>query len=146
MRGLMSPVEAERFLGLKESAQGRSLLKMAFRKEEQAGRKFVIRKGTAKKTHYKFTAEMIRRYLPELWEGRFERISRNVTETVNRIEAHIDARIDARIDAHPTVQRLADQSMDTLQHVDRLTAQIARLAGTDENRRKQITYSGEGRN
>lgn len=128
MRGLMSPAKAEEFLGLPPSTQGRSLLKRALSREKEKGRRFVIREGGPKQVRYKLTAELIRRHLPELWEGRFERLSRQAKATIDRVEAHIDAHIDERIEAHPTVQRLAEESATTMQRVSRLATQVERIA------------------
>jgi len=127
MRGLMSAAEAERYLGIRQSANGKALLRRAKLKERQTGRRFLIREGGGAGVRYKFTAEMIRRHMPELWEGKFERISRTTRQAVQRIETHIDEHIDERIEINPTVQRAIDQSDEALQKLLKLSANVEAL-------------------
>lgn len=128
MRGVMSAAKAEEYLGLPRSADGKALLRRALEKEKTTGKRFLIREGgNGKGRRYKFTAEMIRKHLPELWEGRFERISRVTQQTISRIEAHIDQHIDERIEVNPTVQQAIRQSDKALQQLLRLSANVEKL-------------------
>jgi hypothetical protein len=132
--GHMSPIQAEQWLGLRPSSQGRALVRRAFEREKELGKKFLIRRGgQGKGIRYVFTREMIRRYMQDLWQARFDRLATRAATTVKEIQAHIDDRIDARIEKHPVVRTLQRRQDDTIELVERLTSTVAKVARVTES-------------
>jgi len=143
--GYMSPREAEEWLGLDPSVDGRSLLRAALAREKETGKEFIIRGGGAGNgVRYRFTRELIRTHLRDLWQSRFDRVASRAGAAVKRIEAHIDARIDDRIENHPTVRELASQIDETIEVVSGLSEQLERLVGVDKSRRESPPDRDEG--
>lgn len=140
MSGRMTPKQAEEWLGMKPSARGLVLLRMALQREEQLGRRFLIRNGkSGRGARYRFTRDIIRTHLRDLWQSRFERFAARTAAAVRRIETHIDQQIDDRIEAHPLVQQLVDQQADTMQQLESLTVQVDRVSEVHRRSPKCMT-------
>lgn len=122
----MSAAQAEKWLGIRETKGGERFLRLALRREQESGRMFIIREGGEKLTRYVFTPEMIRRNLPELWEGRFQRTSRRIAETLDAIEKRIDRRVDERIENHPKIARLEEQQDEAMTLLEALAGHLRR--------------------
>lgn len=77
---LLSPSEAERWLGLPPSRGGRRFLRLALAQERRVGVAFVHRWGEGTGRRYGVTRTALRRYMPELFtdtrrtDGRVERV------------------------------------------------------------------------
>lgn len=134
--GLMSPAAAEEWLGLPRSRNGRRLRDLALRREHETGVRFMQRRGGKDQPRYLLGREAIRRYLPELWQHRFDRIAGRVIAAIDAIKDRIDAVIDERIETHPVVHELQKRSDETIELVESLAGQVRRLSSTTEKRRK----------
>jgi hypothetical protein len=135
MSALMSPAKAEKWLGMKHSDQGRALLRLALRREEELGKRFVVRRGFGKGLRYLFSRVAIRKHMPELLEDRFERTARRVEETVQRVKEELNDIIDERIEHHPLIQTLDKRSIETIGLVESLAEQVERCVGHGGTRR-----------
>lgn len=129
MSALMSPARAEKWLGLRPSKEGKALLRMALRRERELGRRFVVRSGIGAGQRYLLSRTSIRRHLPELLQGKYERTERALRAAQQRLEAHLNEVIDDRIENHPVIQTLQDRSEETIEHVLRLSEHIERMGG-----------------
>ena len=130
----MSPIQAEKFLGLEPSSRGLALVRRCLAKEKQIGKRFIIREGNVQ-VRWKFTEKMLRQYMPELWETRFERTQRAIVEHVKRVDQNMNERIDARIERHPAIVRLQEETseldnrtVETARHVCDLAERVAKIA------------------
>jgi hypothetical protein len=136
----MTARETEEWLGIKPSSEGRALLKHAFRREKETGKRFIVRLGgRGKGTRYRFTREIVRRHLRELWQTRFDRLATRATATMQRIEAHIDRHIDERIEKHPMVRGLADRQDETIDLLESLAATVERTTRVAKSRKESHT-------
>lgn len=128
----MTPAQAERWLGIPESAKGRNLLRVALRREAETGKQFLLREGGDCRKRYLFTPELIRRHLPELWEGRFQRTSRRIAQTLASIESKIDAKVDERIANHPKILEIEHNQNEALELLEQLAAHVESSVGKDQ--------------
>ncbi len=136
----MTARETEEWLGIKPSRDGKALLRHAFARERETGKRFVIRRGGGKKHRYLFTREIVRVHLRELWQTRFDRIATRATAAMARIETHIDRHIDERIEKNPTVQGLVEHRDETIELLERLTNAVERSSTIANNRQRSPTY------
>jgi hypothetical protein len=135
----MTARETEEWLGIKPSRDGKALLRHAFARERESGKRFVIRRGGGKKARYLFTREIVRVHLRELWQARFDRLATRAAATMQRIEAHIDRHIDDRIEKHPTVRELVERQEDQIGLLERLAKAVERGGTIANNRQRSPT-------
>lgn len=125
---MMTPREAEIWLGRKPSTQGRSLLNMALKRERERGVSIVESNGReGKARRYFFTKQALTEHMSDLLEDRYSRTAGKLGEAIDKLKAEIDARIDARIARNSVVLELQKQGTEALGLIHKLTEKVERF-------------------
>lgn len=127
----MSPAEAERWLGLKPSRDGRSLRELLQKREKETRSKILVDNGKqGAACRFRLTKAALRKHLPELCHDEQEARERRIRASVERIRDHLDDHINERIERHPVITDLQRRSETAIELLESLTKHVEKLVTT----------------